>query len=169
MAVSLGAPRVLLRRLREIMATPESAQGRLDKIVIQIAGNMVTEVCSIYVQRRDGTMVLVATEGLNPDAVHKTHLARGEGLVGLIAEKAEPISLTDAHAHPAFSFRPETGEEIYHSFLGVPILRAGHTIGVVTVQNRAQRHYSEEEIEALQTTRHGVGRAGHCERAPARP
>lgn len=152
MAVSLGAPRVLLRRLREIMAKPESAQARLDKIVVQIAANMVSEVCSVYVGRRDQSLELFATEGLNPEAVHKTHLKRGEGLVGLIVEQAEPLNLPEAQDHPAFSYRPETGEEIYHSFLGVPILRGGHALGVLTVQNRAQRHYSEEEVEALQTT-----------------
>ena len=152
MAVSLGAPRVLLRRLREIMAKPESAQARLDRIVVQIAANMVAEVCSVYVSRRDGSLELFATEGLNPEAVHKTHLKRGEGLVGLIVEQAEPLNLPEAQDHPAFSYRPETGEEIYHSFLGVPILRGGHALGVLTVQNQAQRHYSEEEVEALQTT-----------------
>ena len=62
------------------------------------------------------------------------------------------MQFPDAQHHPAFSYRPETGEEIYHSFLGVPILRGGHTIGVLTVQNRTQRQYSDEEVEALQTT-----------------
>ncbi len=134
------------------MAEPESAQARLDKIVVLIAANMVAEVCSIYVSRRDGSLELYATEGLNPAAVHNTHLKRGEGLVGLISEQAEPLTLTEAQSHPAFSYRPETGEEIYHSFLGVPILKSGRTLGVLTVQNRTPRHYSEEEIEALQTT-----------------
>ena len=153
MAVApLGAPRVLLRRLREAMAERESAQTRLDKIVVLIAANMVAEVCSIYVGRRDGSLELFATEGLKSTAVHNTHLKRGEGLVGLIAEQAEPLNLTEAQSHPAFSYRPETGEETYHSFLGVPILKGGHTLGVLTVQNQTQRHYSEEEIEALQTT-----------------
>jgi phosphotransferase system enzyme I (PtsP) len=151
-AAPLGAPRVLLRRLREVMAQPESAQTRLDKIVVLIAANMVAEVCSIYVGRRDGSLELFATEGLNPSAVHNTHLRPGEGLVGLIAEQAEPLNLTEAQDHPAFAYRPETGEEVYHSFLGVPILKGGHTLGVLTVQNQTQRHYSEEEIEALQTT-----------------
>ena len=79
-------------------------------------------------------------------------MTTGEGLVGLIAEKAESLALADAQAHPAFSYRPETGEEIYQSFLGVPILRGGNTLGVLVVQNRARRTYSEEEVEALQTT-----------------
>ena len=149
---ALGGPRVLLRRLREVMAEPVSAQERLDKVVVLIAANMVAEVCSVYVLRVDGTLELYATEGLKPEAVHQTVLKADEGLVGLVASEANPINLSDAQAHPAFSFRPETGEEIYHSFLGVPVLRAGNTLGVLTVQNRARRTYTEEEEEALQTT-----------------
>ncbi len=134
------------------MAEHESAQARLDKVVMIIASNIVAEVCSLYLRRRDGSLELVATEGLNPAAVHNTHLKPGEGLVGLVAEQAEPRQFADAQHHPAFSFRPETGEEAYHSFVGVPILRGGHTIGVLTVQNRTMRQYSDEEVEALQTT-----------------
>ena len=102
--------------------------------------------------RIDNTLELYATEGLNRDAVHRTVLSAHEGLVGLVASEATPLNLSDAQSHPAFSFRPETGEEIYHSFLGVPILRAGNTLGVLVVQNRAKRTYVEEEVEALQTT-----------------
>ncbi len=149
---ALGGPRVLLRRLREVMAEPVSAQDRLDKVVVLIAANMVAEVCSVYVLRVDGTLELYATEGLKREAVHETVLKADEGLVGLVASEANPINLQDAQNHPAFSFRPETGEEIYHSFLGVPVLRAGNTLGVLTVQNRARRTYIEEEVEALQTT-----------------
>jgi len=149
---ALGGPRVLLRRLREVMAEPVSAQDRLDKVVVLIAANMVAEVCSVYVLRVDGTLELYATEGLKREAVHQTVLNADEGLVGLVASEANPMNLSDAQAHPAFSYRPETGEEIYHSFLGVPILRAGNTLGVLVVQNRARRTYTEEEEEALQTT-----------------
>jgi phosphotransferase system enzyme I (PtsP) len=149
---ALGGPRVLLRRLREVMAEPVSAQERLDKVVVLIAANMVAEVCSVYVLRVDGTLELYATEGLKREAVHETVLKSDEGLVGLVASEATPINMSDAQNHPAFSFRPETGEEIYHSFLGVPVLRAGNTLGVLTVQNRARRNYTEEEQEALQTT-----------------
>jgi phosphotransferase system enzyme I (PtsP) len=149
---ALGGPRVLLRRLREVMAEPVSAQERLDKIVVLIAANMVAEVCSVYVLRVDGTLELYATEGLNRTAVHQTVMRTDEGLVGLVASEANAINLSDAQAHPAYSYRPETGEEIYHSFLGVPVLRAGNTLGVLVVQNRAHRTYSEEEVEALQTT-----------------
>jgi phosphotransferase system enzyme I (PtsP) len=134
------------------MAEQISAQDRLDKIVVLIAANMVAEVCSTYVLRVDGTLELYATEGLNRNAVHQTVLSAHEGLVGLVASEATPLNLSDAQTHPAFSFRPETGEEIYHSFLGVPILRSGNTLGVLVVQNRAHRTYVEEEVEALQTT-----------------
>ena len=150
MSASLGSPRVLLRRLREIMALPEGGETKLAKIVVEIAAIMVAEVSSIYIRRRDDSLELFATEGLNPDAVHKTHMARGEGLVGLVAEKGEPVNLPEAQEHPSFSYRPETGEEVYHSFLGVPILSHARTVGVLTVQNRTQRHYTEEEVEALQ-------------------
>src|SRR5215213_6050811 len=149
---ALGGPRVLLRRLREVMAEPVSAQERLNKIVVLIAANMVAEVCSVYVLRVDGTLELYASEGLNAEAVHVTVMRQDEGLVGLVASEAKSLNLSDAQHHPAYSFRPETGEEIYHSFLGVPILRAGNTLGVLVVQNRAKRTYVEEEVEALQTT-----------------
>jgi len=151
MPLTAAGPRVLLRQLREVMAAPESAQARLDRIVVAIAANMVAEVCSIYLMRPDGRLELFATEGLNPDAVHKTTMRVGEGLVGLIAETAEPLNLSEAWSHPSFSYRPETGEETYRSFLGVPILRGGRALGVLDVQNRTERHYEEEEVEALQT------------------
>ena len=123
MRSALVGPRVLLRRLREVMSEPASAQERLDRIVVLIASNMVAEVCSVYVTRADGTLELYATEGLNREAVHQTTMRADEGLVGLIAREALPLALADAASHPAFSYKPETGEEIYASFLGVPILR----------------------------------------------
>ncbi|MGN7294788.1 phosphoenolpyruvate--protein phosphotransferase [Rhizobium sp. SAFR-030] len=147
-----AGPRVLLKRLRELMAEPLEPQERLDRIVRQIASNMVAEVCSVYVLRSDGVLELYATEGLNKDAVHLAQLKMGQGLVGTIAASAQPLNLSDAQAHPAFRYLPETGEEIYHSFLGVPILRAGRTLGVLVVQNKAQRNYREDEVEALETT-----------------
>ena len=149
---ALAGPRQLLRRLRETMAEPVSAQSRLDRITVLIASNMVAEVCSVYVVRADADLELYATEGLNREAVHSTTMKAGEGLVGLIAASAEPLALSDAQTHPSFSYKPETGEEIYHSFLGVPVLRGGNVLGVLVVQNRARRSYSEEEVEALQTT-----------------
>ena len=134
------------------MAEPVAAQARLDRIVVLIASNMVAEVCSLYVARADGPLELFATEGLKREAVHLTTMKPGEGLVGLIASSAEALALSDAQNHPAFSFKPETGEEVYQSFLGVPVLRNGATLGVLVVQNRARRAYSDEEVEGLQTT-----------------
>ncbi|MBP1852054.1 phosphotransferase system enzyme I (PtsP) [Rhizobium halophytocola] len=134
------------------MAEALEPQERLDRIVREIASNMVAEVCSVYVLRADGVLELYATEGLNPDAVHLAQLKMGQGLVGTIAASAQPLSLSDAQAHPAFRYLPETGEEIYHSFLGVPILRTGRSLGVLVVQNKAQRNYREDEVEALETT-----------------
>jgi phosphotransferase system enzyme I (PtsP) len=141
-----------MRRLREIMGEPSDGQSRLDKIVRQIAGLMVAEVCSIYLKRQDGSLELFATEGLNPGAVHNTFMKRGEGLVGRCAELAVPINEPDAQNHPAFSYRPETGEEVYHSFLAVPVLRGGDVLGVLTVQNKTHKEYSDEDVEVLQTT-----------------
>jgi phosphotransferase system, enzyme I, PtsP len=139
-----------MRRLREILDEPGDGQSRLDGIVRQISGLMVAEVCSIYFKRQDGSLELFATEGLNPDAVHRTLLKRGEGLVGRCAELGIPINEPDAQKHPAFSYRPETGEEIYHSLLAVPILRGGVVLGVIVVQNKTLRDYSEEDVDVLQ-------------------
>jgi phosphotransferase system enzyme I (PtsP) len=147
-----AGPRVLLKRLRELMAEPLEPQDRLDQIVRQIAQNMVAEVCSVYVLRSDGVLELYATEGLNKDAVHLAQLKMGQGLVGTIAASARPLNLSDAQAHPAFTYLPETGEEIYHSFLGVPILRTGRSLGVLVVQNKASRTYRDDEVEAMETT-----------------
>lgn len=149
--LSATGPKSLLRQIREIMASDAPAQARLDQVVRSIARLMVAEVCSVYLRRSSNEMELFATQGLNPEAVHRTRLAPGEGLVGEVARTAEPLSLSDAPLHPGFSYRPETGEDPYHAFLGVPLLRGGRTIGVLVVQNRTARTYAEDEIEDLQT------------------
>jgi len=144
-------PRNLLRQIREAMAGGGPAQGRLDTVVRTIAQSMVAEVCSIYLRRASGELELFATEGLNPGAVHTTRLRPGEGLVGEVARLAQPVSLSDAPSHPSFSYRPETGEDPYHAFLGAPLLRGGRAIGVLVVQNRAERRYDPDEVEDIQT------------------
>ncbi len=146
------APWVLIRQLRAIMASASDPQAKLDSIVKVIASNMIAEVSSIYVRLPDDTLELFATEGLRKEAVHALRMSKGEGLVGLIADWGEPVNLSDAQKHPSFSYKPETGEEIYHSFLGVPMVRERRTIGVLTVQNKIERRYTEEEVEALETT-----------------
>jgi phosphotransferase system enzyme I (PtsP) len=147
----LTATRRLLRRLRGIMAGSGGAQERLDRIVRVVASEMVAEVCSAYVMRAGEVLELFATEGLRPEAVHRTRLRVGEGLVGIIAASSRPLALADAQSHPDFAYRPETGEEVYHSLMGVPILRGGRVLGVLVVQNRTPRQYAEDEIEVLQT------------------
>lgn len=141
----------MLRRLRDIMAGPGSAQSRLDHTVTLIAQEMVAEVCSVYVARAGQVLELFATEGLRADAVHHTRLYFAEGLVGHIAARGRPLALAEAQSHPLFAFRPETGEEIYESLMGVPVVRGGRVLGVLVVQNRTRRAYTEEEIELLQT------------------
>ncbi len=143
-------PRRLLRRIRDVMASEAGAQEKLDQIVRIIAADMVAEVCSVYVQRAGEVLELFATEGLNPEAVHHTRLRVGEGLVGEVAAHAQPLALSDAQSHPAFVYRPETGEDPYHSLMGVPILRQSRVVGVLVVQNRTRRNYAEEEVEAMQ-------------------
>jgi phosphotransferase system enzyme I (PtsP) len=150
-AGGLTGTRLLLRRLRDVMAGGGKAQDRLNKIVNIVAGDMVAEVCSVYVMRPGEVLELFANKGFKPEAVHKTRLRVGEGLVGDIAAHARPLALAEAQSHPNFAYRPETGEEIYHSLMGVPILRGGRVLGVLVVQNRTPRHYTEEEVETLET------------------
>ncbi len=143
--------RNILTGLHEVMAAHAPVQAKLDKVVNIIGDALSSEVCSVYLLR-DGELELYATRGLNQDAVHVTRLGFGEGLVGTIAEQVETLNLDEAAAHPAFRFMPETGEERFHSFAGVPIVRAGQAVGVVAVQHAEPRRYEEVEIEALQTT-----------------
>jgi phosphotransferase system enzyme I (PtsP) len=142
---------MLLKRLRDTMARAGSVEDTLGEVVRLVANEMVAEVCSIYLLRAGEVLELFATQGLNPSAVHRTRLRVGEGLVGDIAAHGRPLALDDAQTHPQFAYRPETGEEIYHSLAGVPILRAHRVLGVLVVQNRTRRQYDEEEIETLQT------------------
>ena len=142
---------MLLKRLRDTMARAESAEATLAEVVRLVANELVAEVCSIYLLRAGEVLELFATQGLNPSAVHRTRLRVGEGLVGDIAAHGRAVALADAQAHPQFAYRPETGEEIYHSLAGVPIVRAGRVLGVLVVQNRTRRQYDEEEVETLQT------------------
>src|SRR5580698_7272248 len=148
--VSIRGPRSLLRQIREAMAGARPAQVKLDMVARIIAVSMVAEVCSLYLARKSGEMELFATEGLDPAAVHVTRMKPGEGLVGEIMRTGRPLNLSDAPDHPAFSYRPETGEDPFHAFMGVPLLRGGRTIGVLVVQNRTERNYEEEEVEDLQ-------------------
>lgn len=142
--------RKLLRRLRDTLATKAEGQVRLDRIVKLIADSMRTEVCSIYLFRDADTLELCATKGLKAESVHQTRLRLGEGLVGRVAKSGAPINTGNAPAEKGFRYMPETGEEIYSSFLGVPIQRVGERLGVLVVQSKAARQYSDDEVYGLE-------------------
>ena len=144
------AARLILTRLHEVMAARSGAQAKLNRVVVIIGEALQSEVCSIYL-RRDGLLELFATRGLKQEAVHVTRLAMGEGLVGTIARDVAPLNLDEATSHPDFAYKPETGEELFHSFAGVPIVRREAAVGVLCVQHAEPRRYDEVEIEALQT------------------
>jgi phosphotransferase system enzyme I (PtsP) len=145
-----ASAREILTGLHEIMAKRGSAQSKLDRVVDLIAAAMSSDVCSIYLLR-DNFLELFATHGLRKEAVHVTRLRMGEGLVGTIASEGRILNLAEAADHPAFAYRPETGEERFHSFAGVPIVRLETPIGVLAVQHAEPRRYEDVEIEALQT------------------
>ncbi|MCB2109868.1 MAG: phosphoenolpyruvate--protein phosphotransferase [Defluviimonas sp.] len=142
--------RKLLRRLRDSLAEADAGQARLDHVTHLIADSIDCEVCSIYLFRDDDTLELCATEGLKPEAVHKTRMRVGEGLVGRVAKTSSPINTADAPSERGFRYMPETGEEIFSSFLGVPIQRRGEKLGVLVVQSKEKRLFSEDELYALE-------------------
>ncbi|MFE3835517.1 phosphoenolpyruvate--protein phosphotransferase [Pseudogemmobacter sonorensis] len=142
--------RKLLRRLRDVLATPGRGQDRLDRITHLIADSMRTEVCSIYLFRDAETLELFATEGLKKESVHHTRMRLGEGLVGRVARTGLPVNTANAPAEKGFRYMPETGEEIFSSFLGVPIQRVGEKIGVLVVQSKEAREFSDDEIYAVE-------------------
>ena len=149
----MSAPCRLLTRLRDLMAKGDSRGGvaPMSELVRMVAAELVSEVCSIYVARPGDILELFATEGLREDSVGRTRLRVGEGIVGLVAATHATLNLADAQNHPAFAYRPETGEEKYASMLAVPVRRGGRTLGVLAVQNRNPRHYAEDEVEVLET------------------
>lgn len=146
-----ASPLQLLREVRDVMMGKDKVQSKLDKLVTLISSRLHADVCSIYIMRPGQVLELYATAGLNKQAIHKTRLAIGQGLVGEIASEATPLNLADAQSHPKFAYRPETGEEIYRSFVGVPILTHHQVIGVLVVQGKQERLYSELQMEVLQT------------------
>ena len=142
--------RQMLGRLRDLMSEEAEGQTRLNLITELITQEMRLEVCSIYLFRDEETLELCATTGLNPDAVHQTRMRLGEGLVGRVARKGQIINTDDAPATKGFRYMPETGEEAYSSFMGVPVQRLGETLGVLVVQSKAARRYSEDETYAVE-------------------
>lgn len=144
-------PLSLLRQIRDVMAGASTAQARLDQVVTIIAEGFESEVCSVYLLRAGDILELFASEGLKKSSVHLTRLTVGQGLVGEVALSAEPLNLANADKHPKFEYRPETGEEKYKSFVAVPIFQGGKAIGVLVVQGKEARLYSQDQVEVLQT------------------
>jgi phosphotransferase system enzyme I (PtsP) len=142
--------RKLLKRLRAALAESGEGQARLDEVVTIIASTMRTEVCSIYLFRDEDTLELCATMGLEPEAVHQTRLKLGEGLVGRTARSRRVVNTADAPNAHGFRYMPETGEERYSSFCGVPVQRLGDTLGVLVVQSKDAREFSTDEVYALE-------------------
>lgn len=142
--------RNLLMRLREAMAGDDAGQARLDKITQLIADSMQSEVCSVYLFRDDETLELCATQGLNVESVHQTRMRIGEGLVGRVARYGKVINTPDAPNAKGFRYMPETGEERFSSFLGVPIQRLGEMLGVLVVQSKEGREFSSDAVYALE-------------------
>ncbi|WP_260597674.1 phosphoenolpyruvate--protein phosphotransferase [Sphingomonas endolithica] len=150
MPSAVASAREILVRLHDVMASRTQAQAKLNAVVGIVGEAMSSEVCSIYLLR-DGVLELYATRGLAQEAVHVTTLALGEGLVGTIAQAGETLNLDEAASHPDFAYKPETGEEKFHSFAGVPIIRRERSVGVLCVQHAEPHKYADVEIEALQT------------------
>lgn len=142
---------VLQRVVQEVNSARDLRQA-LDIIVRRVREAMGVNVASVYLFDRDArTYILMATLGLNPEAVGKVRLGVSEGLVGLVGEREEPVNLDHADQHPRFRYFPETGEERFHSFLGVPIIHYRKLVGVVVVQEQARRRFAEEEVAFLMT------------------
>ena len=142
--------RKLLSRLQATLAEAGEGQERLDRITHLIADSMGADVCSIYLFRDADTLELCATEGLNPEAVHQTRMKTGEGLVGRVAKRGRVINTADAPSTRGFRYMPETGEEVFSSFLGVPIQRVGQILGVLVIQSKEAREFSEDELYAVE-------------------
>ncbi len=147
-AKAAGGIAALLKSMHDAVAVASTAQDRLDALTLAIARHVASDVCSIYLRLPSDELELFSTEGLNREAVHKTRLNWGEGLVGVVAETQRPLITADAPLHPNFAYRPETGEDPLHSFLGVPLVRSGKSLGVLVLQNQVSRRYTDDEVGA---------------------
>lgn len=144
----------MLNSLRSIVQEVNAARdlpSALGIIVSSVKNAMRTHVCSVYMRDEEGGYVLMATDGLNQNAVGRVRLSAGEGLVGRVVVREEPINLEQAEAHPSYQYFPETGEERYSSFLGVPIIHQRKVLGVLVVQQVEQRRFDEGDEAFLVT------------------
>ena len=145
----------MLEQLRGIVQKVNAAkdlQSALNIIVHRVREALSTQVCSVYLLDTDiNSHVLMASEGLKEEAIGHVSLELGEGLVGLVAKHAEPINLQDASNHPSYYYIEETGEEVFHAFLGVPIIHHRSVLGVLVVQHEERRRFDEGEEAFLIT------------------
>lgn len=146
-----SSSRKLLKRLRQVMSSDVGVQEKLNKIVDAVADEMHTQVCSFYLLQPGDILELFATHGLKQSAVHETSLRLGEGLIGEIAVQKKALAFKDAFHHPSFVFKPETGEKLFQTLMGVPVLQGSNLLGVIAVQTEQEYDYSEDEIETLET------------------
>lgn len=142
----------LLRKIVQEVSTAPDVDAVLGLIVRRIQRGMRTEVCSVFLlEASSERFVLRASQGLNRKAIGRASLSSSEGIVGMVAKRAEPINLEDAETHPAFCFLKDTGEERFHAFLGVPIIHQKQVLGVLVVQQQECRRYDEAEEAFLVT------------------
>ena len=143
---------LILEDISTLISHSQDLQETLKSIVAIVAERMETEVCSLYILDRQKTrLTLCATMGLDQESVGKVSMGISEGLTGLVIERMSPITVVDAQAHPRYKYFPETGEERFHSFLGVPLIEKRMPLGVLVVQTSRRREFSRDEIRLLKT------------------
>src|SRR5881409_3252132 len=148
----------VLEDISAITARSEDLQETLQRIVEVVAERAGTDVCSLYIlDPRAQRLTLWATTGLERGSIGKVTMSVEEGLTGMTIEKLEPVMAVDALTHPRYKFFPETGEEKYHSFVGVPIIERGTPIGVLVVQTLRRRRFSRHELRLLRAIAAPVG------------
>src|SRR5690554_1258227 len=141
-----------LRRIVQEVNAARDLEQALTIIVTRVKQAMAADVCSVYLtDPTDQSQILMATDGLNPKSVGKVRLAPGQGLVTLAAERAEPVNLDNAPDHKRFRYFPETGEDRYHAFLGVPIIHHRVVQGVLVVQHHMRRRFDEDSLTFMIT------------------
>lgn len=142
----------ILADISTLITHSHDLQETLDRLVATVAERMQTEVCSLYIfDAKKNRLILVATMGLDPESIGKVSMATGEGLTGLVIEQMKPVMVVDALAHKRYKYFPETHEEHFHSFLGVPLLEKKTPLGVLVVQTSRRREFSRDEIRLLTT------------------
>ena len=142
----------ILADIGTLITHSHDLQDTLDRLVATVAERMETEVCSLYIlDQKKNRLTLCATMGLDPESVGKVSMGTAEGLTGLVIEQMKPVMVQDTLAHPRYKYFPETHEEHFHSFLGVPVIEKKMALGVLVVQTSRRRRFSRDEIRLLTT------------------